>query len=50
MAGMRCPAPNGFSCKSLGTDLIALSRTLVVMAERSVQICESQAARYFCEI
>ena len=27
-----------------------LSRTLVVMAERGLQICESQAARYFCEI
>ena len=48
---MRCPAPNGFSCKRSWDGPYCLSRTLVVMAERGVQICESQAARhFFCEI
>ena len=44
------PLPMDSAARGLGTDLIALSRTLVVMAERGLQICESQAARYFCEI
>lgn len=41
------PLPTDSAARGLGTDLIALSRTLVVMAERGVQICESQAARHF---